>query len=215
MNLVPISGIRIRNIGTLFKSDLVRIMEFLSDNWEERFLERIQRPWRFGIFNEQRFQPRCPTSREDLRALSILRFNVCGLTGEYIVFFLSKKPLQYLNLRWSSSSSSFFRLYFLLKGSIPSDFVKLTNLRQLSLQENQLTGQYLHNFTLYAWTHIAASKRPLWTSSPSAFFAVLSWLCKGRIPREVAKLANLQVNITVFSHSSINLQVNINCRGLH
>ncbi len=80
----------------------------------------------------------------------------------------------YLHLWWTSSPSPFFSLVcswlFLCTGPIPPEIAKLTNLRSLSLQENQLTGQYFHNSSLWSWTRIAASKRPWWTSSPSPPF---------------------------------------------
>jgi hypothetical protein len=103
MNLVPILVTNNGIFGALDYSVLAHIMEFLSDDWAGRLLERIQNLWgrdsdrdrnRIGIMNRNRdrdgrFQPRCPTSREDVRALRRLDLHCCKLTGEYFVFLLS------------------------------------------------------------------------------------------------------------------------------
>ncbi len=70
-------------------SDAVRlIMTFLSDG-EEKFLKWIQSK-RITYSPKGRFQPRCPESRDNLRTLSVLRLNICNLTGECIVFFFAR-----------------------------------------------------------------------------------------------------------------------------
>jgi hypothetical protein len=90
MSLVPILVTTKARLGTLFLSDIARIMTFLSDDWPlENLLMwiQIQSVGRFSkARREERFQPRYPKSREDVRALSVIRLNSCNLTGEYIVF---------------------------------------------------------------------------------------------------------------------------------
>ncbi len=85
MNLVPILVTTKARIGTLSLSDLAHIMAFLSD-WEGQFLKRIQN--KRILFEEIRFKPWYPKSREDVRALNVLRLHMCYLTGEYVVFLL-------------------------------------------------------------------------------------------------------------------------------
>ena len=89
MNLVPILATRKARIGTLFLSDLAHIMAFLSDDWAGQCLEwiQIQRSnpedytWRGN--RKEIFEPRCPKSREDVRALSVLWLSYYNLTGEF------------------------------------------------------------------------------------------------------------------------------------
>ena len=90
MNLVPILATRKARIGTLFLSDLAHIMAFLSDDWAGRCLEWIQIQSKCGDvafeLRVPRYQPRYPKSREDVRALSVLRLSGCHLiTGEFTI----------------------------------------------------------------------------------------------------------------------------------
>jgi hypothetical protein len=75
----PIRG----SYAKLSLDEIGHIMTFLSDG-EGQLLKWIQSK---RVSPKDRFQPRCPESRENLRTLSVLRLNICNLTGEYIVFF--------------------------------------------------------------------------------------------------------------------------------
>ncbi len=110
MNLVPILVTTKARIGTLFLSDLAHIMAFLSDDWEGRFLEWIQSK---RISSETGFQPRCPKSREDVRALSVLHLDSCSLTGESVLFSYFPRNHTIFTLWWTSSPSPFFRCFVL------------------------------------------------------------------------------------------------------
>jgi hypothetical protein len=184
MNLIPILVTTKALIGTLFKSDLARIMAFLSDDWGRRFLEWTQIK---GIFSENKFLPSCPKSREDVWALSGLHLDNCNLGGESILFsYFPKKPcIIYTYTLVNQFIISLFWSWLGI-GRIPPEIVKLTNLRDLRLNCNKLKGLYFHNFTQTIWRRIFMSNKTMVNQFCVDFLI-------GPIPPQIVKLTNLQV----------------------
>jgi hypothetical protein len=130
-------------------------------------LEWIKRAGEFSdestTCEEKRFEPRCPTSKEDLLALTALRLDGCNLTGNQrretntpvLVFrlLLHSESGQFFQLRAhehcllppvapACTSASIFYKSFFLTGAIPESLGKCTKLTFLRLDSNQLTGKY-------------------------------------------------------------------------
>ncbi len=103
--------------------------------------------------------------------------------------------LRHIRLWWTSSLSLFFAvLSWLCVGPIPPEIINLTNLQELILSHNMLTGQNFSNFIQSYLKRYIFSSNVIWgTSSPAHFPLIcLAFVCIGPIPPEIVKLTNLR-----------------------
>jgi len=112
----------------------LNVLAYLQPNWLGKILEWIQHAGEFSdeseTYGQKRFEPKYPTSKEDLLALTALRLKHCNISGQIPESLGNCIKLEVLNL-YSNE----------LQGEIPVSLGNCINLAVLHLGSNKLQGK--------------------------------------------------------------------------